>query len=167
MLHTPTFGGRGGRSQSQNGFAGGVPSPVPYIQLPTTSGAFPPHHSAPTNPYPMSTHSPTSPFPFDPNDPMAAMMAMQAMGGLPQLPGIPSVPVATVTCRRFLHTVLESWRTGTFPPRHRLKPPCKDYDTKGFCLLGDTCPYEHGTDHLVVPSKNEGKTGKAPSVEYN
>ena len=30
------------------------------------------------------------------------------------------------------------------------KQRCKDYDEKGFCLLGENCPYDHGADPLVV-----------------
>lgn len=30
------------------------------------------------------------------------------------------------------------------------KQRCKDYDEKGFCLLGENCPYDHGLDPLVV-----------------
>ena len=32
------------------------------------------------------------------------------------------------------------------------KQRCKDYDEKGFCLLGENCPYDHGLDPLVVES---------------
>ncbi|KAJ1557810.1 RNA-binding protein 27, partial [Nowakowskiella sp. JEL0078] len=27
---------------------------------------------------------------------------------------------------------------------------CHDYDEKGYCLRGDSCPYDHGTDRIVV-----------------
>ncbi|KAL3881044.1 hypothetical protein ACJMK2_033244 [Sinanodonta woodiana] len=27
---------------------------------------------------------------------------------------------------------------------------CQDYDEKGFCMRGDLCPYDHGTDPVVV-----------------
>ena len=41
------------------------------------------------------------------------------------------------------------------PPPHVVnaverKQRCKDYDEKGFCLLGENCPYDHGLDPLVV-----------------
>ena len=41
------------------------------------------------------------------------------------------------------------------PPVHKVntmerKQRCKDYDEKGFCLLGENCPYDHGLDPLVV-----------------
>nr|NP_001071908.1 zinc finger protein [Ciona intestinalis]BAE93295.1 zinc finger protein [Ciona intestinalis] len=30
------------------------------------------------------------------------------------------------------------------------KERCWDYDQKGFCMKGDSCPYDHGTDAVVV-----------------
>ncbi|KAI9354889.1 hypothetical protein DFJ73DRAFT_297658 [Zopfochytrium polystomum] len=27
---------------------------------------------------------------------------------------------------------------------------CRDYDEQGFCLRGDQCPFEHGTDRIVI-----------------
>lgn len=61
---------------------------------------------------------------FDPNNPMAAFLAMQQAMGL--MPGMPN---------------------GTSPSGRR----CKDYDTKGFCAAGGSCPYEHGNDPFVIP----------------
>uniref|UniRef100_A0A3B3XLI2 RNA binding motif protein 27 n=1 Tax=Poecilia mexicana TaxID=48701 RepID=A0A3B3XLI2_9TELE len=31
-----------------------------------------------------------------------------------------------------------------------LKQRCRDYDEKGFCVLGDMCPFDHGSDPLIV-----------------
>ncbi|PWA22775.1 hypothetical protein CCH79_00002429, partial [Gambusia affinis] len=31
-----------------------------------------------------------------------------------------------------------------------LKQRCRDYDEKGFCVLGDLCPFDHGSDPLIV-----------------
>ena len=84
---------------------------------------------------------------FDPNDPMAAMMAFQAMGFPPPMPGMPPLPKAG-------SPPSQSPSGHGLPPR--LKQRCKDYDTKGFCVLGSTCPYEHGNDHIVAPEKAEG-----------
>lgn len=90
----------------------------------------------------MPTPPPGMP-PFDPNNPFAAIMAMQAMG-VPSLPGMPSLPFAP--------------SPGSFPQQGALPPKrtgerCKDYDNKGFCALGASCPYEHGNDHFTVPNK--------------
>ncbi|XP_065058188.1 RNA-binding protein 27-like [Rhopilema esculentum] len=32
----------------------------------------------------------------------------------------------------------------------RKRARCRDYDEKGFCLLGNSCPYDHGRDPVVV-----------------
>ena len=34
------------------------------------------------------------------------------------------------------------------PPQHQR---CRDYDTKGFCAAGASCPFEHGIDPVVTP----------------
>ncbi|EEH43304.2 uncharacterized protein PADG_08124 [Paracoccidioides brasiliensis Pb18] len=97
--------------------------------------------------------SPTSFPPFNPNDPIATMIALQAMG-FPQIPGMPPLPqIATPT-----------GAPGPGPnraPRVAGSPPasiprrCRDYDTQGFCVLGSTCPFQHGTDHLVAPARDD------------
>ncbi|KAI9798496.1 MAG: hypothetical protein M1833_004763 [Piccolia ochrophora] len=96
-------------------------------------------------------------FPFNPNDPLAAVMAMQAMG-FPSLPpmspfsptGSPAALAADVGTRRPPSGVK------TTPERKNGKR-CRDYDEKGFCAMGGTCPYEHGLDHIIVPGQNDGK----------
>lgn len=82
---------------------------------------------------------------FDPNNPLATLMAMQAMG-MPALPGMPQLPFDP--------------SSSAFPQQSSLPPKrtgerCKDYDTKGFCALGASCPYEHGNDHFIVPKQEE------------
>ena len=74
----------------------------------------------------MPTPPPGMP-PIDPHNPMAAFMAMQqALGFLPPMPnGMP-------TSQR-----------------------CRDYDEKGFCAAGASCPYEHGNDPVVFPPLNQ------------
>ena len=84
----------------------------------------------------MPTPPPNMP-PFDPNNPFGAIMAMQAMGF--PLPGMPQMPFAGSPPAQ-----------GTAQPK-RTGERCQDYDTKGFCALGASCPYEHGNDHVVVP----------------
>ncbi|XP_021167570.2 RNA-binding protein 27 isoform X1 [Fundulus heteroclitus] len=32
----------------------------------------------------------------------------------------------------------------------QLKQRCRDYDEKGFCVRGDLCPFDHGSDPLIV-----------------
>ena len=84
--------------------------------------------------------------PFDPNDPMAAMLAIQNM--FPQIPGmppLPQVPTGSGSPGQPQQTPAGS------PPITRIAQRCKDYDTQGFCVLGSTCPYQHGNDHVVAP----------------
>lgn len=122
------FGARGGHGQS---------SPAPM------TNSFPPPSGGNMSLPPMPPGFPI----FDPNDPMGAMMAFQAMG-FPPMPGMPSQPQAGSP------PVGRPSPGASLPPR--IKQRCKDYDTKGFCVLGSTCPYEHGNDHLVAPGKAEG-----------
>nr|XP_057945631.1 RNA-binding protein 26 isoform X2 [Doryrhamphus excisus] len=37
---------------------------------------------------------------------------------------------------------------GPPPPQQRKR--CRDYDEKGFCMRGDMCPFDHGSDPVVV-----------------
>jgi hypothetical protein len=32
---------------------------------------------------------------------------------------------------------------------------CQDYDTKGFCVRGSSCPFDHGNDHIVASGEDE------------
>ena len=81
---------------------------------------------------PMPTPPPGMP-PLDPNNPMAALLAMQqAMGFFAGLPNGGSPPNVNAFA----------------PPRTGQR--CRDYDTKGFCSAGASCPYEHGNDPYVV-----------------
>ena len=101
---------------------------------------------------------PTMPVPpsglsFDPNDPMMAMMTLQAMG-LPPLPGMPSVPSPTA----FPAYGNRRSSVSDQPIKNKINARCRDYDTKGFCARGNMCPFEHGTDHIVVPGQ-DGKSG--------
>lgn len=127
-------GGRGGRhgDMSVAGLPGlGQGSMPPMSQLPNLPQGFPQ---------------------VDPNNPMSAIMAMQAMG-FPPLPGMPGMPMGGspnsfgqgAPPPGFPHAA------GSPPPR-RIGERCRDYDTKGFCALGSVCPYEHGTDPILVPT---------------
>ena len=35
------------------------------------------------------------------------------------------------------------------------KPRCQDYDNQGYCVLGSSCPFEHGDDRIVAPRADE------------
>lgn len=72
---------------------------------------------------------------FDPTNPMAAYAFMQTM--FPQIVGmLPPSPNGDL-------------------PTFGTKPRCQDYDTKGYCTLGSSCPYEHGNDIIVAPRDDE------------
>ncbi|KAK3075381.1 hypothetical protein LTR53_001386, partial [Teratosphaeriaceae sp. CCFEE 6253] len=72
---------------------------------------------------------------FDPNDPLAAMMAMgQAMGFLPPTPDFG------------LQNGLDATRAAD---------RCRDYDTKGFCVRGASCPYEHDDNTVIVAQQSD------------
>uniref|UniRef100_A0AAY5KCP1 RNA binding motif protein 26 n=1 Tax=Esox lucius TaxID=8010 RepID=A0AAY5KCP1_ESOLU len=54
-------------------------------------------------------------------------------------------------------SVTGSWTD--FHPDHSLERPlppkrCRDYDEKGFCMRGDMCPFDHGSDPVVVEDVN-------------
>ncbi|WEW57284.1 hypothetical protein PRK78_002749 [Emydomyces testavorans] len=83
--------------------------------------------------------------PFDPNDPVAAMLALQTMG-FPQLPGMPTLPPVPPLGQNQAGSTIT-----------KVAQRCNNYDTQGFCVLGSTCPYQHGSDHLVAPSKDDDR----------
>lgn len=41
------------------------------------------------------------------------------------------------------------------------RPRCRDYDEKGFCMRGDQCKFDHGTDAVVL---DEGGAGGPPGA---
>jgi hypothetical protein len=102
------------------------------------------HAQTPTVPFgmiqnmpPMNTTNPGMPS-FDPNDPMATMLAMH----------------------QTLTTILTGNPNGTLPlngsgfgapPRPQR---CRDYDTKGYCATGPSCPYDHSNDPFTVNGSN-------------
>ncbi|OAX78262.1 hypothetical protein ACJ72_07433 [Emergomyces africanus] len=93
--------------------------------------------------------------PFNPNDPIAAMMTLQAMG-FPQLPGMPPLPQLPLPTGATGPNQPSAAVGGSPPPPPASIPQrCRDYDTQGFCVLGSTCPYQHGTDRLVAPTRDD------------
>jgi RNA-binding protein 26 len=78
-----------------------------------------------------------------PSDPMSALLAMQAMGFPMAFPGMPGMQPMPTPSRR--------GRFGTAKEKRRGR--CRNYDKKGFCERGSTCPYEH----VNAPPGSEGK----------
>ncbi|KAI9811885.1 MAG: hypothetical protein M1827_005236 [Pycnora praestabilis] len=145
------FGGRGGRQQGQSGqdvSMGGLPG-----LSQASPGGFPNMPGMPP---------PPPGFPFDPQDPMSAIMAMQAMG-FPPLPGMPAFPQAgsptgfgpSRSPIGFPQTGAQKSPGADVPAAAKIGERCRDYDQKGFCALGSTCPYEHGNDHIVAPCQGD------------
>ena len=124
------YGSRGGGGFQGNGYpfqnSGSPPIPQSFTGMPL----------------------PPQGLPFDPNDPMAAIMAMQAMG-LPPLPGVPPLPQSSSPNG---HPQFGGQASPIL--RNVRRDRCRDYDTQGYCARGDACPYEHGTDRLIVPGQD-------------
>lgn len=124
--------GRGNGRMGNGGRDGYQPAP-PTSQFPAPPGGFP--------------GMPAGFPPFDQNDPMTAMLALQTMG-FPQMPGLPlPVPPAGGNPGQ--------QRSGELPAKSSQR--CPLYETQGICYLGATCPYQHGQDSVVVPSKDDGE----------
>ncbi|KAI4086008.1 MAG: hypothetical protein L6R37_008453, partial [Teloschistes peruensis] len=86
----------------------------------------------------------------DASDPLMAMM-FQAMG-MPILPVPPNASLAQSASPIGRSQQNASALNGT--GKTRINARCRDYDTKGFCVRGDTCPFEHGNDHMVAPGQD-------------
>ena len=81
--------------------------------------------------------------PFDPQNPMP-MEAFMAMG-MPMPGNLQPLPSPV------------SSRGG----RSRRRGRCRDFDNKGYCSRGGTCPYDHGNESAYTPPmpyQNGGKT---------
>ncbi|CAI5643072.1 unnamed protein product [Oreochromis niloticus] len=76
--------------------------------------------------------------------------------------GAGGVPVATLA--HLPDSTTDSWsgyygtrQDGVCKPFNKtasLKQRCRDYDEKGFCVRGDHCLYDHGSDPLIVDDVN-------------
>lgn len=135
-------GARGGRADiygSRGGGRGGFQDNGYPFQ---NSGSPPISQSFPGIPLPPQG------LPFDATDPMTAIMAMQAMG-LPPLPGMPPLPQSSSP-----NSHPQFGGQSSPVSRNVRRERCRDYDTQGYCARGDACPYEHGTDRLIVPGQD-------------
>ncbi|KAK7913173.1 hypothetical protein WMY93_013384 [Mugilogobius chulae] len=76
-----------------------------------------------------------------------------------------TITVIAPTHHHGTNNTTESW--SEFRPEHPVErgpftrgppPPqrkrCRDYDEKGFCMRGDMCPFDHGSDPVVVEDVN-------------
>ncbi|CAF0868030.1 unnamed protein product [Adineta ricciae] len=65
----------------------------------------------------------------------------------------PGSPAAKRSQRTYSHSSTDS--SSPPSPATGSKIPCKDFfDNKGFCALGDTCPYDHGSNILALEQQN-------------
>ncbi|EZF33823.1 hypothetical protein H109_07943 [Trichophyton interdigitale MR816] len=110
--------GRGGWDNRQN------PSPHGQGYSPNMPGGF---RGGPGTPQPGFP-------PFNPNDPIAQMLSMSGMN-FPQIPGMPPMPPLPS---------LNGQPQPSGSPPNKIAERCKNYDNMGFCVLGSTCPYQHG-----------------------
>ncbi|KAJ4012867.1 hypothetical protein NW752_006138 [Fusarium irregulare] len=85
----------------------------------------------------MHSLPPRPDMPFDPKV-MEAFLQMGAMG-MPYS-GMPNFPQ-------------QSFNGGKNQSRKRGR--CRDFDTKGFCSRGSTCPYDHGNEPILMPQGND------------
>lgn len=81
--------------------------------------------------------------PLDPNNPLSALLAMAAMG-FTNLPGLPQFNTSQPP---------SEYQQDSQHPMPPKKPGqrCRDYDVKGYCALGSSCPYEHGENAISMP----------------
>ncbi|XP_037604559.1 RNA-binding protein 27 isoform X2 [Sebastes umbrosus] len=110
-----------------------------------TSGSQQQQHQSPLLPLP------TPPHPFS----SSSSAGVSGTGGVP-----------VVTPAHLPDSTTDSWSNYYGPPRQdgvgkpfgnksvSLKQRCRDYDEKGFCVRGDLCPFDHGTDPLIVDDVN-------------
>ena len=137
--------GRGDASGQRAGKGGSQESGYPF-PIPQGANEYPMRQpSAEHQNFPIVAEMPITPnaMPFDPNDPIAAMLALQAMG-LPQMPGLPPFPLPGAPNG---HSPFA--KTG-----NNARELCRDYKTQGFCTRGDSCPYFHPPDRMVVPGQD-------------
>jgi RNA recognition motif-containing protein len=136
--HAQTFSGLDDRSAKQARYSNrsGGPGHTSRNYDPPAFNGYAQANGAPAPMAPTQQLPSTIPG-FDPNNPMSAILAMQALLPLMgfQLPN-QGTTVGQGNGRR-----------------------CYDYDSKGFCARGSACPYEHGTDSIVVPTMR----GKEPT----
>ncbi|KAM9728109.1 RNA-binding protein 27 isoform 3-T3 [Menidia menidia] len=107
-----------------------------------------PHQQHPQQQHPPPLLSlPTQPHPFPPSSSAG-------------VPGSGAAPTATPA--HLPDSTTDSW-SGYYSAQRQegaskpfgsksasLKQRCRDYDEKGFCVRGDLCPFDHGSDPLIV-----------------
>ncbi|KAF2713361.1 hypothetical protein K504DRAFT_450068 [Pleomassaria siparia CBS 279.74] len=130
---------------------GGRPSKLPAwvprnnVQYPPGSMPAPQILPGTWNPVAPSAYAPAMSMPpigAPPTNSMSPFMALAALGR--QFPELLSMPFSGLPFPAGIDGM-----NGTRPPA--IAQRCKNYDTKGFCVLGSVCPYEHG-EEVVMPN---------------
>ena len=67
-----------------------------------------------------------------------------------------------ITCYHTLINHIIRDEGAGYTPSPAKRPRCRDYDEKGFCLRGDLCKFDHGSDAVVLEDAG-GKVGSHPS----
>jgi hypothetical protein len=130
-----TDGGSRASKSSRLGRGARERNKLPRSQYPSPASQPTAFHMQPFSKFPRPPTPPPG-FPaFDPADPMSSFMAMQAM--------FPHITSTTSTSN-------PNSRPNTIQ-RQR----CQDYDTRGFCVRGSSCPFDHGNDHIVASGEDE------------
>ena len=96
--------------------------------------------------------------PFDPSDPLALMLSMQAMG----LPGLSQLPLSTSSNSQAGTT----YKSNGFQGKPKIDSPCRDYESKGYCTRGTSCPFSHGNDRILLPSPQDGMSSDPRYTRY-
>lgn len=162
--------GRGDRQMKQMRRGGSKNGRAELFNAKGGRGAFSPYT---TPPVPQETplnfpNMPVPPpgLPFDLNDPLTTMMALQTLG-IPPFPGMPIQPQTGLQPslpQTGLQTNSHQFGTHASPiaelsNKTKINARCRDYDTKGYCARGNSCPFEHGNDHVIVPGQ-DGRLSK-------
>ena len=95
------------------------------------------------------------------------------IASLPETPGIQHQPGILkllsysnfpigITCYHILINHIIRDEGAGYTPSPAKRPRCRDYDEKGFCLRGDLCKFDHGSDAVVLEDAG-GKVGPRPS----
>uniref|UniRef100_A0A0K2UTN6 RNA binding motif protein 26 [Ochotona princeps] n=1 Tax=Lepeophtheirus salmonis TaxID=72036 RepID=A0A0K2UTN6_LEPSM len=60
----------------------------------------------------------------------------------------------------------EEEENGYTPSTKKRPPRCRDYDEKGFCMRGDMCKFDHGTDAVVLEDSSTPNPTSVPPPPY-
>ena len=104
---------------------------------------------------PLTTGPDGQPMPNLPmdRDTISQFLALgQAMG----FPPIPGVPAAGSPPNAGPSPGQGAAQRPSSAGKTRIDARCRDYDTKGFCLRGVSCPFSHGDNQVVIPSQSQG-----------